>query len=352
MEAMIPVVSNDILYEILSRVDGSTLATAACAGSAFRSISLDESIWERICNQQWPSTKDYRVKSIVCSLGGFQKFFSECFPLIVSDATSVPDSHNNSMVDVEFCRHKKLQHMIGESDSSSLHDFISIIDVVFRGKPVFSRVLHGIQGADDFNEWFSTCPFRIDAVACSDEDDYMTIGTWNISSEGFPEAFSMDKEKKDGKLWEALQEGFRLSWVLISKMTKQLVNLSSWRPLGGRRHWPTDNSFSLHFGSILPGPQSSSCKLARCKLMLNCELQSSPPDGLAVKNNLILTELSLQLEDMTGVHLNGKQSMKTLSMALTSHKSMDHCEVLKTYHRYIKTQSEMKEDKNESRWMD
>ncbi|KAH7437615.1 hypothetical protein KP509_05G080900 [Ceratopteris richardii] len=235
--------------------------------------------------------------------------------------------------------------MIVESNSSSLNDFISIIDVVFRGKPVFSRVLHGIQGADDFNEWFSTCPFRIDALASSDEDEDMTIGTGDISSEGFPGAFSMDEEKKDGKLWEALQEGFRLSWGLISKKTKQLVNLSSWRPLGGRRHWPTDNSFSLYFGSILPGPHSSSCKLARCKLMLNCELQSSPPDGLAVKDNLILTELSLHLEDMRGAHLNGNQRMKTLLMALTSHKSIDHCEVLKTYHRYIKTQSEMKEDK-------
>ncbi|KAH7437612.1 hypothetical protein KP509_05G080600 [Ceratopteris richardii] len=358
METLNPVVSNDILYEIFSRVDGSTLATAACAGSAFRSISLDESIWERICNLQWPSTKDYRVKSIVRSLGGFQKFYSECFPLVATDEASVSDSFSTSRQDAENCLDNKMQNMIEEFSCSSLHDFTSIIDVIFRGKPVFSRVLHGIPGAAGFHGWFSTCPFRIDALASSEEEEDLTIGPGNISSEVLPEVFSMDKEsevlpevfsmdkeRKDGKLWKALLEGFRISWVLINKKTKQMVNLSSWRPLGGQRHWPTDDSFSLRFGSILPGLNSSSCKLAWCNLVLNCKLQSSPPDGVAVKTNLILSELSLQLEDMACRHLNGKESMKTLFKALTCHKSVDHCEVLKNDYRYIIAQSEMKEEK-------
>lgn len=346
------VVNNDVLYEVLSRVDGLTLATAACAGSVFRSISSDERIWEHICNQQWPSTNDPHVKSIASSLGGFHRYYTECFPLIVNKQPFVFDVADTTMKDAEDWFDDE-DDMIEELYGTSPDDFISIVDVVFRGKPVVTRVLHGIPGASDFHGWFSSCPFRIDALAYNEEDEEQAFASGTVISEGLPSVVSIEKERKEGRFWKALRDDIRVSWIVVNKRTKQMANLSSWKPLGGQRHWPSDKHFLVRFGSILPAHPLLSGKVVQCNVVLKGKLLSNSSLPESRKSALVITELSLQLEDMAGAHLNGRHSVLALMEAMSCCKSVNHTEVLKSYRQYIRVQSELKEEKLKSEgWID
>eukprot|EP00250_Pteridium_aquilinum_P008679 c18128_g1_i1 orf=722-1864(+) len=346
------VVNNDVLYEVLSHVDGLTLATAACAGSVFHSISTDEKIWERICQQQWPSTNDPHVKSIISSLGGFRHYYSECFPLVVNKQPFLFDVSDTTMKDAEDWFDDE-EDMIEELHSTSPDDFVSFVDVVFRGKPVASRVLHGIPGASDFHGWFSSCPFRIDILSHNEEDEEHASATGIVMIEDLPSVISIEKERKEGCFWKALRDDIRVSWIIVNKSTKQMANLSSWRPLGGRRHWPSDKHFLVRFGSILPAHPLLSRKVVQCNVVLKCKLLINPALAEARKSSLVITELSMQLEDMAGAHLNGRHSVLALMEALSCRKSMNHQEVLKSYRQYIRAQSELKEEKLKSEgWID
>lgn len=336
-------VNSDVLYEVLTRGDGLTLATAACASSVLHSIAGNENIWERVCNLQWPATKDPDVKSLISSSGGFQKFYSECFPLIVNKQPVVFDELDTTLKDAEDWSDDD-EDTMEELSGTSTDDFVSIVDVVFRGRSVESKVLHGIPGADDFHGWFSNCPFRIDMLSYNDEDEDQASPSAVVIIEDLPTVTSIEKERKDGRFWKALWDDIRVSWILINKKTKQMANLASWRPLGGQRHWPSDNDFLVRFGSILPAHRLLSRKVVQCNVVLKCRIVNVGRQD-CFKSSLKITELSMQLEDMGGAHLNGRHSLLVLKEALRCGKSMNHEKVLKSYHQYLRAQSDMKEEK-------
>lgn len=336
-------VNSDVLYEVLTRGDGLTLATAACASSVLHSIAGNENIWERVCNLQWPATKDPDVKSFISSSGGFQKFYSECFPLIVNKQPVVFDELDTTLKDAEDWSDDD-EDTMEELSGTSTDDFVSIVDVVFRGRSVESKVLHGIPGADDFHGWFSNCPFRIDMLSYNDEDEDQASPSAVVIIEDLPTVTSIEKERKDGRFWKALWDDIRVSWILINKKTKQMANLASWRPLGGQRHWPSDNDFLVRFGSILPAHRLLSRKVVQCNVVLKCRIVNVGRQD-CFKSSLKITELSMQLEDMGGAHLNGRHSLLVLKEALRCGKSMNHEKVLKSYHQYLRAQSDMKEEK-------
>eukprot|EP00250_Pteridium_aquilinum_P027229 c34480_g1_i1 orf=151-1299(+) len=340
------IVNMDVLYEVLSRVDGVTLAKAACAGPMFRSVSSNEMMWERVCNQQWPSTRDPEVKSIVSSLGGFRKFYGACFPLIINKQPFVFDASDTIMKDADDWFDNE-EDMIEELFDTSLDDFLSIVDVVFRGKPIVTRVLHGIPDAGDVHGWFSNCPFQIDMMSFSNEDEDQVSTSGIVISDDLPAVMSIEKERKDGCFWKALWDDIKVSWIIINKKTKQMANLASWRPLGGQRHWPSDKDFLVRFGSILPAHELLSCKVVQCNVVLKCRLLSNFGVGEDKKaSSFRITELSLQLKDMAGAHLNGRHSLLVLKEVLSCHrKSMNHHKVLMSYGQYIRAQSELKEEK-------
>jgi hypothetical protein len=347
-------VNMDVLYEVLSRGDGVTLATAACAGSPFHSISNNEKVWEKLCSRRWPSTRDPEVSDLIDSMGGYRRFYGECFPLIVSKHPFIFDASDVALKD-EVDWFDDEQDMIEELSNTSLDDYVSVVDVVFRGRPVAFRVLHGIPGASDLHGWFSSCPFRIDLLSCS---GYGGDGDEILITDDLPELISIERERKDGRLWRAIWEEIEVSWIVIDKKTKRMANFASPRPLTGQRHWPSDTEFSLTFGSILPAHEWLSRKVVQCDVILKfkllCEDFGCPLlDGHMKKSCLVITELSMQLEDMAGAHLNGRHSMLALKSALSCHKSADHRRVLRSYRQYIRARSELKEEKlkNEG-WVD
>ncbi|MED6198283.1 hypothetical protein PIB30_064733 [Stylosanthes scabra] len=159
----------------------------------------------------------------------------------------------------------------------------------------------------------------------------------------------MERERKDGKLWQELFDGLQLSWIVVNRKMKQAANLASWRPLGGQRHWPTDNDFVIRFGSVLPATDILPSQVVECILVMKFRVVNTEEDGIGTK--VKLTELSMQLEDMEGAYVNGRNSLLILKEALSCRRSKNYSEVLESCHLYSKVQSELKEEKmrNESR---
>ncbi|KAI4365654.1 hypothetical protein MLD38_021620 [Melastoma candidum] len=341
--------NNDLCYDILRRLDGQTLASAACACAAFYSISREEKLWENVCASMWPSTNRDDVKSLILSIGGFKKFYADCFPLIVNKEFT------------EYRRNEYLEYPdewmeaeyygdIDELESTSPSDFVSLVDIRFRDQPICSKVLWGVPNTNGSNLWFYSCPFRVDLLNYSaseeDRDFHQGRGITLSESNGLPSILSMETERKDGKLWQELRDGIRLSWIIVNRKEKQAANFSSWIPLGGQRHWPTDKDFVIRFGSILPARDVLPCQVAECVLVMKFKLTR---EGSSTA--LRLKELSMQLEDMEGAHVNGRNSLSILKEALSCRRSRNYGEVLESCRLYSKVQSELKEEKlrNENR---
>ncbi|XP_057484492.1 F-box protein At2g27310-like isoform X1 [Actinidia eriantha] len=340
--------SSDMFYDILRRLDGATLASAACTCETLHSISKQEGLWENACSCMWPSTNREDVKSLIASIGGFKKFYADCFPLIVNK--SVPEFRWNDYLEYpEEWTEAEYYGDLDEFESISPSYFVSIVDIRYKDKTICSKVLWGIPNANGSNGWFYKCPFQIDLLTQSTGDDHHDGEVTLSAFDGLPEIASMERERKDGKLWLDLCNGLRLSWIVVNRKIKQAANLSSWSPLGGQRHWPTDKDFLIRFGSILPAKDILPCQVVECILIM--KFQVVHIEGESVQTTLKLTELSMQLGDMEGAHVNGRNSLLVLKEALSSRRSKNYSEALESCHLYSKVQSELKEEKmrNENR---
>lgn len=341
VDSMAPL-SSDIFYDILRRLDGLTLASAACACAAFCSISREERLWENVCSSMWPSTNREDVKSLISSIGGFRKFYADCFPLIVNK--EVPEFQWNDYHGYpEEWSEAEYYGDMDDFESISPSDFVSIVDIRYKDKTICSKVLWGIPNANGFNGWFDNCPFRIDLLTYSPSDDHQEDEVTLSVSDGLPPISSMQRERKDGKLWCELGDGIRLSWIVLNRKIKQAANLSSWSPLGGQRHWPTDKDFLIRFGSVIPAKDILPCRVVECILVMKFRVIHTEGDG--VQTTLKLTELSMQLEDMDGAHVNGRNSLLILKEALSCHRSKNYGEFLESCNLYSKVQNELKEEK-------
>ncbi|PON65793.1 F-box domain containing protein [Parasponia andersonii] len=339
--------SMDLFYDILRRLDGPTLASAACTCSAFCSISREERLWENVCSSMWPSTNREDVKDLISSIGGFRKFYADCFPLIINKEVSEYQWNEYREYPEEWT--EAVYDDMDEVETISPSDFVSIVDIRYKGKTICSKVLWDIPNANSFNGWFYNCPFRIDLLTYAARDDDGDGEVILSVSDGLPPITSLERERKDGKLWRELRDGLQLSWIVVNKKMKQAANLASWSALGGQRHWPTDRDFVIRFGSILPAKDILPCQVVEC--ILSTKFRVVHTEGEGVHTTLKLTEVSMQLEDMEGSHVNGRHSLLILKEALSCRRSKNYSEVLESCHLYSKVQNELKEEKmrNESR---
>ncbi|MFS7975869.1 putative F-box-like domain superfamily protein [Helianthus anomalus] len=332
--------STDLFYDILKRLDGATLASASCACAAFSSMSKEERLWQNVCSSMWPSTKRDDVKNLISQIGGFKKFYADCFPLIVNKNVSEFTWRDYP----EYAEELTEAEYYGDFDefqNVSPSDFVFIVDIRYKDKSICSKVIWGIPNANGFNGWFSNCPFRIDLFSFSDQGDDHTGGVTLSIDDGLPLVTSMERERKDGKLWQELRDEIRLSWIVVNTKAKKAANLSSWSPLGGQRHWPTEKDFLLRFGSILPAEDILPCQMVECILAMKFQVT----EASGVQTTLKLTELCMQLGDMEGAHVNGRNSLLVLNEALSCNRSKNYNLALESCHLYSKVQSEIKEEK-------
>ncbi|KAL8262114.1 hypothetical protein R6Q59_026163 [Mikania micrantha] len=316
--------SSDLFYDILRRLDGASLASASCACAAFSSMTKEERLWENVCSSMWPSTQRDDVKNLISQIGGFKRFYADCFPLIVNKNVSeftwrdYPE-YPEELTEAEYYGD------FDESQSVSPSDFVFIVDISYKDLTICSKVIWGIPNANGFNG----------------QDDDHTGGVTLSVSDGLPLVASMERERKDGKLWQELRDGIRLSWIVVNTKVKKAANLSSWSPLGGQRHWPTEKDFLLRFGSILPAKDIIPCQMVECILAMKFQVT----EASEVQTTLKLTELCMQLGDMEGAHINGRNSLLVLNEALGCDRSKNYNLAVESCHLYSKVQSEIKEEK-------
>ncbi|XP_010253014.1 PREDICTED: F-box protein SNE-like [Nelumbo nucifera] len=73
----------DLLIEILTRLDERSLGVAACVCRLWCSICRNDSLWENLCFRQVsPPTPD--VRPVVAALGGYRRLYMVCLRPVLS----------------------------------------------------------------------------------------------------------------------------------------------------------------------------------------------------------------------------------------------------------------------------
>ncbi|KAB2605288.1 F-box protein [Pyrus ussuriensis x Pyrus communis] len=300
--------NTDLSYEVLKRLDGPALASAACACAAFCSISREERLWEYVCSSKWPSTNREDVKSLILSIGGFRKFYADCFPPYCNEEVSEYRRNDYLEYPEEWTEAEHYGDM-DEFESISPSDFGSLVDIRYKDKIIGSMFF----GA-----------FRIQMASMVIQIMTTMVKFSSPLLMDLPPIASMETEKRDGKLWRGLRDGLRLSWIVANRKIKQAANLACCYPLGGQRHWPTDKDFVMLFGSLLPAIGILPCQVVECILSLKLRVICTEGEGF---------------EDMADNYFNGRNSLLICSR---------NSRVLSLV---LKVQNELKEEKmrNESR---
>eukprot|EP00257_Ricinus_communis_P027726 XP_025015140.1 probable F-box protein At2g36090 [Ricinus communis] len=268
--ATISTVHQDILQtHILTRLDGPALASTSCTSTELNSLSSQRSLWSNLCSSTWPSTNSPRVREIISSFpGGPRSFFSSCFPLII---------HSNS---------------INPSTASFPSEIISAVDIHYKNELIFSRVVE----TETESSWFKCSPFRIDML--DPKDTCQTV-------------IPRPQNEEDHF---ALADELTLTWILIDPAGKRAMNLSSYKTVSVQRHW-LSGEVHARFGLVLGGERrggggsSSSLQIVQCVILVTC-------GGGTQGGGMHVREVSLQIEDMDGMFLNGKESLGILHCSL------------------------------------
>ncbi|GMY09683.1 F-box protein SNE [Fagus crenata] len=71
----------DILIEVLKRLDGPSLAVAACVCRLWCTIARNDSLWEHLCFRSPPPSS---VRPIVIALGGYKRLYMVCVRPVLS----------------------------------------------------------------------------------------------------------------------------------------------------------------------------------------------------------------------------------------------------------------------------
>ncbi|GLJ25686.1 hypothetical protein SUGI_0492090 [Cryptomeria japonica] len=196
-------------------------------------------------------------------------------------------------------------------------------------KIVYSKILWGIPNASNVEDWFCNRPLRVDFVHFWDlENEDSTNG------DGFPTVVSFDKEMGEDIISGQLMDNFKLSWIVINRRTGEAGNLSSWRPLNVQMY--SDADFLMRFGSLFPAQNILPCKDVKGILSISIRLSDDHGD-------MKISELSIQLEDMMGARVNGRNSLLILERALSCRKSKEHHRIFQSYQKYLSHQRKMKE---------
>ncbi|XP_039138962.1 probable F-box protein At2g36090 [Dioscorea cayenensis subsp. rotundata] len=312
MEKAVPMnrLNRDMLIEILARADGPAIVSASCASTGLREASQEKNLWENLCQTTWPSTKEHRVHDIISSSGGFAKFYSNSLPLVLYN----PEQQQQQ------------QQQQQQGFISTPSELVSLVDVFYGGVCVFSNVVHGIP-MHNTGSWFLDCPFRLDAL-----DD------------GASPPLMAEGEEAVKEVYKRLDE-LRLSWVLLDSRNGVAVNLSSWRPTLVEKNWPSEGNLLVRFSCPLPIDQQLLGGAGGVEYVI--DLRFRVLERPMAMTELRMVEVMLQVEDVDGMHVNGRGSLMVLYWALScSTRSRDRRAIEEGYIKYQSKQKEALDVKN------
>lgn len=256
----ISAVHPDIIQtHILTRLDGPALASIATTCSQLHALSEHEQLWESICHATWPSTTTPRVRHIISTFpGASRSFFSDSFP---------------SFAAVDTYRHANIERT---------PELVTAVDLFHGRKPVLSRVVE----TETVSGWFRCSPFRVDVL-----DPKEAVAT------------AMEYPRSE-EACERLREELRLSWIVVDPEGKRAVNVSSGRAVSVERHW-LSGEVRVRFATVVGGGERGSASEAvLCSVTVTCG------------SEMQVREACVQMEDMDGTILNGRDSLGILQRAL------------------------------------
>ncbi|KAB1222482.1 hypothetical protein CJ030_MR2G027650 [Morella rubra] len=297
--ATISAVHPDIIQtNILTRLDGPTLASIACTSSQLYNLSSEEILWTNICRSTWPSTDTPRLRHVISTFPkGPCSFFSDSFPLLTTNSDPNTAASNSPL----------------NPDRPS--ELISAVDVYYKGKLIFCKVIE----TETVTGWFRCSPFRFDLL---DPKDVVPTPI------RYPDGENACRE---------LAEDVSVSWILMDPRGRRAMNVSSHKAVSVQRHWLT-GEVQVLFASILAGERGSSSEFVQCGILVTC--------GGSEGGDLLVREVSLQVEDLDGTHLNGKDSLVILQRALEGRRvgsGRTEDQGRKRYQEYLEKKKERKD---------
>lgn len=264
-------VSSDVLRSnILTRLDGSSLAALSCTCSNLNSFCSDESLWRQQCSATWPSTSDTRVQSIISTFpDGHRTFFSDSFPFLEHDVgINLPPSVDTS-------------------------ELISAVDIFYKDDVIFSRV----HVTETVSGWFLCSPMRVDLVE---------------PKELIPTRVLVTDQCKDDTWKSDLEENLSLSWILIDPTCKRAADVSTRKPVSVHRHWLT-GEVHVKFSSIFVVGNKKRSEQVEFTVTVVLAVFNRREEETAVMQ---IREVSLVAEDKDGRNLGGKVSLEILVAAM------------------------------------
>lgn len=258
MDSPITTIHPDILQShILTRLDGTSLTSASSTATHLHNLCTEHHLWQNIITSTWPSLNNPLATSLISTFpSSHRSIFSDSFPSI---RYSSPSSDTSS-----------------SSVLSAPKELVSAVDIYYKGKPVFSKLLR----TETHKGWFLCSPLWIEILEPNE-----TIET-NIKF-----------EQNDVVEW--LEQNLSLSWIIIEPTRKRSVNLSSRLPVTVRRHWLT-GELEVLYGTVMG--------MVQCMVKVTCCGK--------VGGEMHVSGVSFSMEDMDGRHLIGRDSLGILVGAM------------------------------------
>ncbi|EOA28857.1 hypothetical protein CARUB_v10025102mg [Capsella rubella] len=258
-----------IQTQILTRLDGPTLASTAATSSYLQELCTEQKLWQDLSMAMWPSIKDPRVVQAISSFPfGYRSFFADSYPFTE-----------------ETWRYERV-------DDPPM-GLISAVDLYYKGELIYSKVQEMETGKGK-SGWFLTTPFRVDVV-----DPKESVKTRILYPGGDYEAWVKDME-----------ESMRLNWIVIDPIKNRAANISSRKAVSARRNWLTGD-LEIRFSTIVAAAAAEVAAVVSCG---SAEAWKEVDEE--VGGEVHVRDVRLQVEDIEGKCMKGKDSLVILQRLL------------------------------------
>lgn len=174
------------------------------------------------------------------------------------------------------------------------------MDIHYKNALIVSKT-HVIETA---TAWFYAAPLRVDLF---DSKDSVLAPTLHGG---------------EGDTWlKDLEENLTLSWILIDPVKKRAVNISSGRAVAVERQWSAGDVLRARFATIMAGDYNSSGRSGSSEMeYVKCEVAVTCVRSKEEGGEVHVREVSMQVEDMEGRSLSGRDSLVILQEAMENGK--------------------------------
>ncbi|CAN8247074.1 unnamed protein product [Cochlearia groenlandica] len=268
-----------IQTRILTRLDGPTLASTASTSSYLRTLCTEQKLWREICSATWPSINDPRViKAISTFPSGYYSFFGDSYPF--TEHTWRTEKHDPPTTGL-----------------------ISAVDLYYRGELIYSKVQDMEKESGKSAGWFLSSPFRVDLI-----DPKESVKT-RIRYPG-----------GDYEVWaKEMEQSVTLNWIVIDPIKKRAANISSRKAVLARRNWLTGD-LEIKFSTVTA---EAGDKTAEVSTVVSCGSGEAWKEvDEEVGGEVHVKDVRLQVEDIEGKCMNGKDSLVILQGLLGGKRSV------------------------------